>query len=88
MDKMALRPVFPPVILFSPVSNSPPILDPHSSIPGTAIEGVFNTYTIKIVFFIWLDTILVFLNRRAAARYRALASIIPGREKLRPRTPK
>jgi len=24
----------------------------------------------------------VFLNRRAAARYRALASIIPGREKL------
>ena len=24
----------------------------------------------------------VFLNRRAAARYRALASIIPGREKF------
>jgi len=28
----------------------------------------------------WLRS--VFLNRRAAARYRALASIIPGRERL------
>jgi len=27
-----------------------------------------------------LDSRAVFLNRRAAARYRALASIIPGRE--------
>jgi hypothetical protein len=27
-------------------------------------------------------SILVFLNRRAAARYRALASVIPGRERF------
>jgi len=30
----------------------------------------------------WSVCMAVFLNRRAAARYRALASIIPGREKF------
>jgi len=29
-----------------------------------------------------VDAKAVFLNRRAAARYRALASIIPGRERF------
>jgi len=31
--------------------------------------------------FVWLNA-SVFLNRRAAARYRALASVIPGRERF------
>jgi hypothetical protein len=43
---------------------------------GNKGEGVCAGFKV-----ICLDHIPVFLNRRAAARYRALASIIPGREK-------
>jgi len=31
---------------------------------------------------VYSTIVVVFLNRRAAARYRALASIIPGRERF------
>jgi len=51
--------------------------------PGvrTCVYVYAHIYTLYIYIYIYIY-MPVFLNRRAAARYRALASIIPGRERF------